>query len=317
MDKRRLLLLAAASVLPAWGVTPARPLHIVFIPKSSDQVFWNLMRNGVNKAIQEEGNIRLTWRGPAHNDDIDAQIKILQLYTRPDVDAILITPTDRTRLEEPVRKAVALGIKVVVVDSALNGKHHSHVVMTDNVSAGKQAAKVMADLLNREGRVVVLRTVQGSASTDERAEGFVAFLKDNAPKMVIVQDVYGGGALDLSRQKAAELLKTHPGIDGIFAVNESSTMGMLRALRDLGLAGKPKFIGFDATDALIAALDSQEIHGLVVQNPYQMGYLGIKAAVAILQYAPVKDSTVYTGTTLVTRENVRSPEVQKLICDRC
>src|ERR1035437_1714794 len=93
-------------------------LNIVFIPKSSDQVFWKFMRDGVEKGMQEAGNISLTWRGPAYNDDTDSQISILQVYSRPGIDAIIIAPTDRVRLVEPIKKAAALGIKIIVVDSA-------------------------------------------------------------------------------------------------------------------------------------------------------------------------------------------------------
>jgi len=311
------LFLVALMALSPPCLAQEKKLHVVFIPKSSDQVFWDLMREGVDRAVREDGNVKLTWRGPAHNDDTDSQIRILQAYTQPDVDAILITPTDRARLVEPVRAATALGIKVVVVDSALDGNYHSNMVATDNVRGGKQAAKHLADILGNQGRVVVLRTVAGSASTDERAEGFISYLKDNAPKITVVDDVYGGGSTGKARHSAVQLLKQHPGVNGVFAVNESSSDGMLRALRDQKLAGKIRFVGFDSTDFLIQGLEQQEIDGLVIQNPQQMGYLGVKTVLAAVRNAPLKDKTVYTDTTLLTRENVRSADIKKLICVRC
>ena len=316
--KKRLLGIWVVLLCLTWASFAAdRPLNIVFIPKSSDQVFWDLMRVGVDRAVREEGNVKLTWRGPAHNDDTDSQIRILQAYTLPGVDAILITPTDRARLVEPIRAATAMGIKVIVVDSGLDGSYHSNMVATDNLHGGRVAAKRMAELLNNQGRVMVLRTVAGSASTDERAEGFIAYLKENAPKVSIVADVHGGGATGKSHNSAVEMLAKNTAIDGIFAVNESSTDGMLRALRERGMAGKVAFIGFDSTDQFIKALDTGEIQGLVLQNPQQMGYMGVKAALAAVRNAPVKEKTIYTDTTLVTRENVRAPEIQKLMCARC
>lgn len=312
-----LLLFALWGALSLSCLAEERKLHVVFIPKSSDQVFWDLMREGVDRAVREDGNVKLTWRGPAHNDDTDSQIRILQAYTVPGVDAILITPTDRARLVEPVRKASAMGIQVIVVDSALDGNFHSNMVATDNVRGGKLAAKHLAELLGNQGRVMVLRTVAGSASTDERAEGFLAYLKENAPKIKVVQDLHGGGSVGKARHSALDMLKKNPGVDGVFAVNESATDGMLRALRDQGLAGKLRFVGFDSTDFLIQGLEQQEINGLVIQNPQQMGYLGIKAALAAARGTPVKDKTIYTDTTLLTRENVRSADIKKLICVKC
>lgn len=155
------------------------PLNIVFIPKSNDQDFWIFMRQGVDKAIREAGNVSLTWRGPAYNDDTDSQIKILHAYTKPGIDAIIIAPTDRTLLAEPIRKATALGIKVIVVDSAVSGDDYQNFITTDNYAAGTLAARYLASLLNGEGNVVVFRTVAGSASTDDRARGFVDTLKQS------------------------------------------------------------------------------------------------------------------------------------------
>ena len=297
--------------------TAEKEINLVFIPKSSDQVFWDVMRGGVEKAVQEEGNVKLTWRGPAHNDDTESQIKILQIYTRPGVDAIVIAPTDRKRLVEPVRKAAELGIKVISVDSGLDGSHHINFVTSNNYAGGQLAAKSLAELLNRKGRVVILRTVAGSASTDDRAKGFLDYMKAHAPEIAVVADVYGGGATGKARHSAAALLAANKPIDGIFAVNETSTDAMLRALRDAGSAGKLQFVGFDATDFLLEGLEKQEISGLVIQNPYQMGYMGIKAAVSAVRGKAIKEKTVFTETTLVTRANYKKPEIQKMMCSRC
>jgi len=294
-----------------------KALHVVFIPKSSDQVFWDLMRAGVDRAVQEDGQVRLTWRGPAHNDDTEAQIRILQAYTRADVDAILITPTDRSRLQQAVRAATALGIKVVVVDSALDGSDYSNMVATDNVRGGRLAARQLAELLGKQGQVAILRTVAGSASTDERAQGFMAYLKESAPGIKVLEDTHGGATTGQARHSALELLKRHPDLDGVFAVNESSTDGMLRALRDQGRAGKLRFVGFDSTDLLLQALQQKEIDGLVLQDPQQMGYVGLQAALAAVRGEAVKDKSIFTDTTLLTRENLQSPAVKKLLCVRC
>lgn len=288
-------------------------LNIVFIPKSSDQDFWTFMRQGVEEGIRERGNISLTWRGPSYNDDTDAQIKILQEYTRPGIDAIIIAPTDRIRLVDPVRKAATLGIKVIVVDSAIDGSDYRSFITTDNYSAGKLAAKQLSALLGARGNILVFRTVAGSASTDDRAKGFIDQLKSSSPTMTIIADEYGGGSRGKALHSANKILESTHNIDGLFAVNESASDGMLRALRSAGLAGKVKFIGFDSTPFLLEGLEKQEINGLIVQNPRQMGYLGIKAAVAAVGESPVKDRTIFTDTTMVTRENYKKPDIQKLL----
>ena len=288
-------------------------IKLVFIPKSGDQVFWKFMRDGVEKAIREEGNITFTWRGPAYNDDTDSQLRIMEVYSQPGVDAIIIAPTDRLRLAEPIRKAAALGIKIIVVDSAVADNSYRSFITTDNHAGGRLAAKRLSELTNSRGNILVFRTVAGSASTDDRASAFIDYLKENSPGMTIVADEYGGGSRGKSLHNATELLKNIPNIDGIFAVNESSCDGMLRALRSKGLAGKIKLVGFDSTEFLLEGLEKKEIHGLVVQNPRQMGYLAIKTAVAAVKNEPAKDKTIFTDLTMVTRENYRNPEIRTLL----
>jgi len=291
----------------------AKDLDIVFIPKSRDQVFWTFMRQGVERAMREDGHVKLTWRGPAHNDDIDSQIDILRIYSKPGVDAIIIAATDRSRLLPSVEQAAALGIKIVAVDSALDGKAHTNLITTNNYAAGRLAAERLAGLLNREGYVAVLRTIQGSASTDDRADGFLDYMRKHAPRIKVIADEYGGGTRGKAARSAVLLLEKHPRVDGIFAVNESTSDGMLRALRQAGLAGKKKFVGFDTTDFLLEGLGKQEIDGLVVQDPRQMGYLAMKAAVAAARGAPIKEQTILTDTVLVTLDNFRNPEIQTLL----
>jgi len=291
----------------------ARDLNIVFIPKSRDQDFWVFMRQGVDRAVQEEGHINLTWRGPAHNDDIDSQIQIVQIYAKPEVDAIIIAATERARLVEPIKQAVAQGVKVVAVDSGLDGNAHVNFVTTDNYAAGKLAAERIVNLLKGQGSVALVRTVAGSGSTNDRANGFIDYLRKHAPQITILADEYAGGTRGKVARSAAALLAKIPQVDALFAVNESTGDGVLRALRQAGLAGQKKFVSFDTTEFLLDGLRKDEIHGLVVQDPRQMGYLSLKAAVAAAKGTPIRSAVILTEAVMVTRDNYQKPEIQALL----
>ena len=312
--KRFVAILVALLVLSTQSAfSEERTLNIVFIPKAGDQDFWKFMRKGVDRAVAESGNVRLTWRGPAYNDDTESQIAIVEAYTASDVDAIVVAPTDGVRLVPAVKKAAEKGIPIIVVDSGISARIYQNFIATDNYSAGKLAAKHLSELLGGRGNVVLYRTVKGSASTDERGEGFLAYLKEESSKLKVVADIYSGGSRGRSLRSALKLLKETPHIDGIFAVNESSSDGMLRALRESGLAGKIRLIRFDSTDYLLDGLRNKAIDGLIVQNPRQMGYLAMKAAIAAARKAPVKDVNIHTGTEMVTLGNLSRPEIQSLL----
>lgn len=291
-------------------------MNIVFIPKSSDQVFWDIMRSGVNDGLREFDNIDLTWRGPSYNDDTDAQIKILKAYTHPGVDAIIIAPTDKQQLVEPVKKAAAQGIKIIIVDSAFNGSVQQNYISTDNYLSGQLAAKRMAATLNNAGNVVIFRIVKDSASTESRAQGFIDHLQKNSPDIKIIGDIYAGGSRGKVLYNASDYLtkisSTHH-IDGIFAVNESATDGVLRALRNMGIAGKVKLVGFDYTDYLVQGLENKDVDSLIIQDPRRMGYLSIKAAVEAIKNTPIKEKIIFTETKLVTKDNYKTPEIITLM----
>lgn len=291
-------------------------MNIVFIPKSSDQVFWDIMRSGVNDGLREFDTIDLTWRGPSYNDGTDAQIKILKAYTHPGVDAIIIAPTDKQQLVEPVKKAAAQGIKIIIVDSALNGSVQQNYISTDNYLSGQLAAKRMAATLNNAGNVVIFRIVKDSASTESRAQGFIDHLQKNSPDIKIIGDIYAGGSRGKVLHNASDYLtkisSTHH-IDGIFAVNESATDGVLRALRNMGIAGKVKLVGFDYTDYLVQGLENKDVDSLIIQDPRRMGYLSIKAAVEAIKNTPIKEKIIFTETKLVTKDNYKTPEIITLM----
>jgi ribose transport system substrate-binding protein len=166
----------------------------------------------------------------------------------------------------------------------------------------------MGKFLGGKGRVVLLRYMEGSASTTNREEGFLESLEE-FPEITLVSDEQYAGATRAQAQQASENLllrfKDEQGnltIDGIFCPNASSTYGMLQALRRQRQAGKLIFIGFDSDDPLVKGLEQGEIHGLVVQNPFQMGFLGVKVMLDHLRGVPV-EKRIDTGVTFVVKQD--------------
>jgi ribose transport system substrate-binding protein len=297
------------------GVFPlaARDLTLVVIPKSEDQDYWKFVRRGVERAIAEAGNVHLIWRGPAYNDDTDQQIRIVERYTEPGTDAILLCPTDRDKLVPPVKAAAEKGIPVIVFDSALAGTAHRGFVATNNRAAGRLAAQAVVADEGLEGNVLILRTTMGSDSTDQRAEGFLEELRSVAPRTQVLADVWGGGSTGKTYHAALELLAKWQRPTAIFAVNESATEGMLQALTEKGLAGQVPLWGFDSAPPLLDALDRGQIRGLVVQDPDSMGYQAVKMALEVLGGANLKSAERWTDAVLVTRANRNQPQIQKLL----
>jgi ribose transport system substrate-binding protein len=159
-----------------------------------------------------------------------------------------------------------------------------------------------------------MRVMVGAESTMRREAGFLDEIRKHPSIRVLSDNQYGGITTETAYQTGENLLNRFPEVDGIFCPNESTTFGMLRALTDAGKAGKVKFVGFDSSDKLIAALRQKHLQGLVLQNPFRMGELGVRTLARHLRdpRAPV-EKRVDTGAVVATPENMDTPEMQRLL----
>jgi len=292
---------------------PAR-IRLAVIPKGTTHVFWKSVEAGARQAGQELG-VDISWKGPLKENDRAQQIDIVEQFLSEGVSGIVLAPLDDTALVRPVHDAMAKGIPVAIIDSRLKGeagKDFISIVSTDNRLGGKLAGEEMAKQLGGKGRVVMLRYQEGSASTTEREEGFMEAIKAHPEIHVVLDNRYAGATVGEAQTTAMNIIDKIREADGVFTPNESSTFGMLLALRQNQLAGKIKFIGFDTSPPLVDALKKGEIQALVAQNPTKMGYEGVKTMVAHLNGGKVPAS-VDSGIKLVTPETLNTPEVRQLL----
>jgi ribose transport system substrate-binding protein len=315
-----LLLVATCLLSCARKQEPEGGLTIAVIPKGTTHEFWKSIHAGAIKAAGETG-VQILWKGPLREDDREGQISIVEDFISRGVSGIVLAPLDDTALRTPVASAVRAGIPVVIIDSDLKSEEYTSFVATDNYLGGRLGARALVGLLDGRGRVIMLRLHEGSASTANREQGFLDEVALSPGITVVSSNQYGGTTTESAYKASENLLaplKDPEGllsIDGIFTVNESTTFGMLRALQDGGFAGSVRFVGFDASTKLVEALTKGEIDGLVLQNPFGMGYDGVRTMVAHLKGEPVA-RRIDTGVLVATRENMQTPEVaQRLAPD--
>ncbi|MBX3125260.1 MAG: substrate-binding domain-containing protein [Polyangiaceae bacterium] len=289
-------------------------LRIAVIPKGTTHEFWKSVHAGAVKASREL-DVDIVWKGPLKEDDLKSQIDLVQSFTAQRVSGIVLAPLNDKALVASVNGATRAQIPVVVFDSGLSGGEVVSFVATDNRAAGRLAGGRMVKLLEGKGRIVVLRYQEGSASTREREDGFLEAVKKGG--LQVVSDNQYGGATTQTAFAASESVLLARGadkgeIDGVFCPNESTTFGMLLALEKAKLAGKLRFIGFDASDKLVAAVRSGDIDSLVLQDPFKMGHLAVKTLVDKLRGQAV-EARIDTGASLADKGNLDAPEIAALL----
>jgi ribose transport system substrate-binding protein len=292
-------------------------MTLAVIPKGTSHVFWQSIHAGARRAAKEEG-VEIVWRGPLREDDRDAQISEVENAVGRRVSGIALAPLDEAALVAPVDNAVKRGIPVVIFDSGLKGENYVSFVATDNDVGGRLAGEHLAKRLGGKGKVILLRYAEGHDSTTRREEGFLAAMREQKAIEVVSSNQYVGADVEGAYKRIEALLSQYVkpdrslGIDGLFAVNESSAFAMLRVLQDNGWAGKVYAIGFDASDNLIKGLRDGHLEGLVVQDPVRMGYMSVKTLVSHLKGQQV-ERRIDTGVRLVTRDMMDQPEIQELL----
>ena len=319
MKSTALFALAAAALLAGCNKSASSgsgQLRVAVIPKGTTHIFWKSVEAGAKKAADELG-VKMTFVGPQKEDDRSQQIDLVKNQALQN-DAIVLAPLDAVALRDVV-KEVSAKKPVVIFDSSLadGDSFITSYVATDNREGGRIAARALAESIGGKGKIAVLRYAQGSASTEQREEGFLEEIKKFPGVEVASAEQYAGVTASQAQDTATNLITRLAdggglSVQGIFTSNQTSTYGMLQALRGKNLAGKVKFVGFDCDATFIDALKKGEMQGSVLQDPLNMGYLGVKTAVAKLKGEKV-EAVVDTGATLITPSNLEDPKISALI----
>lgn len=320
--------------------------YISIIGKDDSSSYWTNVKKGVmqaaddlNKELGYKGSdkIKVTYNAPAKSEDIDEQVNILDEELSRYPDAVGIASIDSAACSVQFDSATANGIPVISLDSGNEYKGIQCIVKTDNEDAARTGAYKLANEIGDEGQVILVVHDSNSETAKERAKSFEEEIKNNYPSVSIVETIYCDKLDDLKKKIAVEkdpnmsedlqkaavekmtddevmqyYLKKYPDLKGVFGTNESSTIFALEALQKTELTGKVALVGFDISEEQTAAMKNGEISGLVVQNPFGMGYASVVAAArTVLQSG--NEAVVDTGYIWVTKDNLEDESIQNML----
>ncbi|MBN2378140.1 MAG: substrate-binding domain-containing protein [Sedimentisphaerales bacterium] len=283
------------------------------IPKETTSAYWNGVYKGALQAGKEE-NVKILWNGPEIETDRERQIQIVQDMAAQQVAGIVLAPNDRKALVPIVEQLYDKNIPCVIIDSGIDTEKYLSYMATDNYNGGAMAARRIGKLTGGKGNVILLAWIPNAGSTDARQNGFRDTLAKEFPDVKIVDSQYPNPAtVTRSREITEDMLMKNPDVQAIFCCNATDSAGALQALRGPGLAQRGiKLIGFDAWDSLVEGLAAGELDSLVLQNPYKMGYEGVKAIMKKRRGREIPKK-VDTGVELVTKDRMEEPLIKQLL----
>ncbi len=295
----------------AMGCRPESGTVIAVIPKSQAHLFWQAVHAGT-VAAAGEAEVEIIWNAPSTETDYARQVAIVDDMIQRRVDAILLAPTDREALVPAIERAGKAGIPLTIFDSGANTEAYVSFVATDNYQGGVRGARRLAEILKEKGEVAMIGVTPGSASTLDRENGFRETLEKEFPELQLVAFQFGMSDRARSLAVAEDFLTAHPDLDGIFASHESGTLGAAQAVKARGLAGKVKVVGFDTSPSLVEDLQAGVIDALVLQDPFQMGYLALGTLLQHLK-GEIPSRRINLTPAVATAANLEEEDIVRLL----
>lgn len=284
---------------------------IILIPKTIDEKngFWTSLIAGAELGAEEfKSDIEIV--GGKSETDVEGQIKCIKESIEKMPDAMLVAPCSYSEMSEALQDVVDSGIKLILIDSVIDRDIAQGVVATDNYLAGRELGEFTRGLLSENSQIGIVAHVKGASTAIERENGMREGLGDYEKQVMDV--VFCGSSYEKAYSLTVDMLNKYPEMGVIMGTNEYAAVGAARAVKDLGLAGRVKVVGFDNSIEEIQLLEEGVFQGIIIQKPFNIGYLGVEQAVNVLD-GKKADKNVDSGCKMITKENMYEEENQRLL----
>ena len=320
---RRGMLIAVAALALSSVAPDARAadkkLTIALIPGLTTDAFYITMRKGAQAAADALGDTLVFQGAPDFNPV--TQVPVLDAVIARKPDAIMIAPTDKVQLVEPLRKADKAGIPVITVDTFIgDGRYQTgggnadfpwSYVASDNVGGGEIAARAMAKAIGDKGKVYVSNVKPGISTTDQREEGFKREMKKHSG-ITVLDTQFNDNDANKAASQLQSVLARNSDLAGVFGANLFSALGAASGVKQAGATGKVRVVAFDAPTAIVDQLKSGLVDIAIAQHPFEIGYFGFMVAHAHVMDRPVP-TAIGTGYTVMDKTNIDQPEVRRFV----
>jgi ribose transport system substrate-binding protein len=289
----------------------AQPKTIALVMREGQGDYWNTVKMGA-EAAAKEFNVQLSVSAPRSEQDIEGQIDLIkEALHQGKVEALVLAASESDKMSAAIERSGSLHTPIISIDSQLKSSRVKSFIGANHVDAGKKAGEKLVELTGETAHIAIIGFIQGVSNTDLREEGLLNVIKQH-PDMQVVAREYVISDHNLAADLAHKIISEHPEIDGIVALNEASCLGVAQEIQRLGLAGRVKVIGFDNSVEGLEYLQDGVIQATIIQNPFSMGYLGIKYAAEAIDGKRIPE-LVDTGTKIIDLENMFWSENQKLL----
>ncbi|HEV3065357.1 MAG TPA: ABC transporter substrate-binding protein [Chthoniobacterales bacterium] len=292
---------------------------IALIPGLTTDAFYITMRKGAEAAAKDLG-VTLVFQGASDFNPV-TQVPVLNAIIGRKPSAILIAPTDKTQLVQPLKQAVDAGIPVLTVDTFIGDGHYQtgsgdadfpiSYIASDNILGGQIAARALAKAIGDKGKVYVSNVKPGISTTDQREQGFKDEMKKHS-NITVLETQFNDDDANKAASQFQSVFARNSDLAGVFGANLFSAMGAANGVKQSGKNGTVKVVAFDAPTSIVGEIKSGNVDIAIAQHPAEIGYFGVVAAFAHLTGQSVP-TLIGTGFTVIDKSNIDDPNVKRFI----
>ncbi len=311
--KKLLMILLVVGTMIACGSkeeTTKKIDRVAIVSKGYQHEFWRTVEAGAQKAADELG-IEMSYIGPEKESEIGKQVSMVENEILKKPTALLLAALDQNALRPVAQQIVDGGATLVTFDSNIAGGIESSFVATDNIQVGAKAAQKMIELIGEDGVVGVIAHNAGTSTAIERTNGFIDEMK-KYPNIKLLSTKYSDGDKLKALSITQDIVTANPQIKGVYGTNEGAAVGVGRAIAEMGKSDSIVVVGVDSSEEEVTLLKEGSIKAMVVQNPFNMGYMAVKTAMLAANGEKI-EKRIDTGSTVVTMENLETEEIQKIL----
>jgi ribose transport system substrate-binding protein len=288
---------------------------ISIIVKDTTAVYWRTVLAGARKAGQDLG-VEVIELGAKSETDAADQISILEKAVVSKPAAIVIAPAQFAALGRPIDEA-AKKVKIIGIDSSADTTAWISFVATDDMQSGRIAADVLAagimkTYADAEGDVAIVTAAPAAALPNRSAKGFRLQMAEKYRALNVLPDKLAEAqdAIGLSIMKG--LTASDRDLRGVFVLNSIVADGASEVIYNKSSGDRIIYVVFGSDDKLVKSLQDGTIAGLVVQDPFRIGYEGIKTALAAARGEQVA-ARINIPAELITQHNINSARAKELL----
>jgi ribose transport system substrate-binding protein len=321
--KKIVAALAAIAICATALITPAlaqdKKFTIALVPGLTTDGFYITMRKGAQAAADALG-VNLVFQGAPDFNPV-TQVPVLDAVIAKKPDAILIAPTDKVQLVEPLRKANDAGIPVITVDTFIgSGVYQTGAgqadfplsyIASDNVLGGEIAARALATAIGDKGKVYVSNVKPGISTTDQREAGFKKEMAKH-PGITVLETQFNDDDANKAASQLQAVFARNSDLVGVFGANLFSALGAANGVKQAGQSGTVKVVAFDAPTSIVDNINAGLVDVAIAQHPAEIGYFGVVSAYAHLTGHSIPVA-IGTGFTIMDKSNIADPNISKYL----